>query len=148
MQHHTYICSMLCLLLLGLSHTASAQNSRWSSELSPEQQAQAEAILQEAAPHIKALRQELVNKIQELKNFSYNQEQDQQSLATLGHELHEQRQALRQALKDLDEKLIQELGVSLHGYRGRDCNNLTKERLGEKNALQKYTSDRAHHIDH
>ncbi len=147
MLHHKYITCLLCVLLLAASHTALAQKHRWNSELNSDQQAHLEAILQEAEPKISLLRQELYDKIQELKSFAYTQNQDQQALATLGQELQDKRQALRQALKELDETLIKEVGVSMHGYRGRDCNSLAKDRMEEQDTHQKYSGAPSHHIE-
>ncbi len=147
MLQNKYIPYLLCLMFFGLSHPALAKDYRWSEDLSAEQMQRAQEILREAAPKIKVLRKALQEKIQELKNFTYTNGQDPQTLAILGQELQERRQNLRQELKNLDEKLFEELGASLGGYRGRDCTSLARERVHDQQNIEKSQHTSSHHID-
>ncbi len=147
MVHNRYIPLLLCLCILAVSAQAQAKSTRWSSELSHEQHRQMQKILHEAAPKIKLLRDGLQQKIIELKNFAYASPNDYETLALLGQELQNQRRILRQELKKLDEKLLREVGVSLHGYRGRDCNSLANEHIISESPAKKYRQDIPHHTE-
>ncbi len=147
MQYSKYIPLLFCMLMLNIHTTAQAQPYRWSTELSPKQEIQAKQIIDAAAPQIMAMREALQNKIQELKNFAYTSNSNHDTLATLGAELQTLRNELRNALKDLDEKLIQELGVSLHGYRGRDCSSLAREWAVKDQRLHKFSVETPHHTE-
>ncbi len=147
MEKYHYIPILLCACFLCMSSEASARNLRWSAELSPDQEEKALQIMQEASPKILAMRSALKEKILELKNFAYDSNEGHQQLAQLGYELQKQRQALQDELRNLDQKLMQEVGVSLHGYRGRDCNDLTKSSEIKKPSLQKYSTSPPHHTE-
>lgn len=102
--------------------------SLWEGNPSSEQHEKAEQILAEVRPQLTELRQEMMAKMQELKALSYNNQTDPEDLAKLGRQLQKQRDQLRQALRDLDKRLQQEVGdtVRLRGYHGRGCAALTE----------------------
>lgn len=102
--------------------------SQWEGKLKPEQHEKAEQILAEVRPKLNALRQEMTEKMQELKALSYNNQTDPEDLAKLGRQLQQQRDELLQALRALDTRLQAEVGddVRLRGYHGRGCAALTE----------------------
>ncbi len=142
-----YIPFILCSLVLSIGYAMHAHAYRWHTDLSPEQEAKAQQIINETAPKITAMRAALQEKIEKLKNFAYTSPTDHESLALLGEELQSERKALRDALIALDARLVQEVGVSLHGYRGRDCNSLANAREYKDPTFQKHSVATPHHTE-
>lgn len=95
----------------------------WQENLSPEQREKAEQIVAEARPHLAQIRQEMREKMQELKSISYNNQSDPEDLARLGRQLQQQRDTLMQALHALDKRLKTEVGggAQTRQYDGRGC---------------------------
>ncbi len=147
MRQHTYTILFLCAYMLCISFEAQAKHGRWSSELSATQKEHAQDIIRKASPEIEAMRVDMLEKIQELHNFTYTSSEDHQTLAKLGQELQQQRQALRKKLRALDKQLLEEVGVSLQGYRGRDCNDLCQTSVAQESNLEKHTMDPPHHTE-
>ncbi len=142
-----YISIFLCLVLLSLGSFAHTRERKWSVDLTPEQKEKAQEIIDNARPKIRTLRQSLQNKMQELKEFHYKSSNDHEMLATLGRELQQHREALRQELKRLDKQLMKEVGASLQGYRGHDCNNLVKGSRQKTVQLEKHMRTVPHHTE-
>ncbi len=148
MQRKIYIPLLILAILICTASTTNAKlelDERWRQDLTPEQHEQAKEIIKEARPNIKKLRKDVKEKIKALQEFCYAESGDDQTLAKLGQELQEARDALRTELIALDEKLMQEVGVSIRAYRGRSSADLTKE---YDKSLHRHTSSIPHHGEH
>lgn len=101
------------------AHTCSV----WEGSLSPEQHQAAEDILGEVQPRLDSLRWEMRTTMEQLEALNYNNETEPGTLARLGQQLQEQRNALIQELHKLNTRLQQEVGdnVRMRGYFGRGC---------------------------
>lgn len=95
----------------------------WQENLNPEQREKAEQIVAEARPRLAQIRQEMREKMQELKSISYNNQSDPEDLARLGRQLQQQRDTLMQELHILDKRLKTEVGggARMRQYDGRGC---------------------------
>ncbi len=123
------------------------EKTHWSQDLSPEQKRKAKQIIKDAHPRIKELRKEVRKKITALEEFCFKEAEDEQNLAQLGQELQKAREALRQELMNLDATLIQEVGVSIRGYRGRSSAHLSKDPPQEAVILHKHSIQSSHHSE-
>ncbi len=142
-----YLYIALCLMLVCISSLAHTREKKWSVNLTPAQKQRADEIIQEARPKIRTLRIALQNKMLELKEFHYKSSNDHDALALLGKELQQTREALRKELKLLDKRLMQEVGASLHGYRGHDCNDLVQGARQKSAQVEKRVIPTPHHTE-
>ncbi len=146
-----YMSIFLCLLILSIHSLAQSDNMakdiKWNVNLSAKQQQQANEIVAKAKPEIDALRTSLNDKMSKLKHFHYADTDDHEKLVQLGQQLQVERKALRSALKKLDDELIKKVGVTLKGYRGRDCNNLTKQSKMKDASIVKHFVPIPHHAN-
>ncbi len=142
----SFVVTGLCLGAFAVVFAGNAEKvSRWSQELSAEQQEHAREIIQEFYPRIKQLRREVRGKVKELSGFCYASAEDHEKLARLGKELQAAREALREELIALDARLMNEVGASLHGYRGRHHKAL--EDATRQLTVQKQYVQSVHHSD-
>lgn len=126
------LAALLLVLCLGMAASAAlAQPHGYrhgaydrNSQISPEQQAIADTIMDEARPRIQELHQKLHDKMMELKTFSYDKDTDPEVLPRLGRELQALRDALRAELQVLDTRLEQEAGFNVRPRSGRGCSGL------------------------
>ncbi len=141
---HLLSLTIICASILSVSIAGHAQNPiQWEQGLSTEQQSKAQAIIQESYPRIKELRKAARTKVRQLEEFCYSSEDDHEELVRLGRELQATRDALRTELIQLDARLMKEVGVSLHGYRGRHHRAL--EKASRSLSVHKYEAKRVHH---
>ncbi len=148
MQRSIYILAIVLGILLfsaSAGYVGENHKARWTKDLTPEQREKAKEIINEARPRIKELRNNVNDKIDALEEFCYAKDEDDQALAKLGQELQEARDALRTELIALDKKLMQEVGVSVRGYRGRNSAHLTKDSTRERMLLHRHVSNTPHH---
>ncbi len=148
MQRNIYISILvlgLVLCTVSTAYVGEHHGDRWRTDLSPEQREKAKEIIQEARPKIKELRKNVQDKMRALQEFCYAEAEDDQALIKLGQELQVARDALRSELVALDNKLMQEVGVSVRGYRGRNSAHLTKESRQDNMLLHKHISNTPHH---
>ncbi len=142
-----YISIALCFILLSVGSFAHTRERKWSIDLTPEQEKKAWVILEKYKPKIRILRQGLRDKMNQLKEFHYSSPNDHDALALLGQELQKEREALRQELKKLDAELMQKVGGTIQGYRGHDCNSLTKGVSRSEVQLHKHSLPTPHHSE-
>ncbi len=140
------------LLILGIliaipsvGNVKSNHDARWSQDLSAEQHAKAKEIIKQAHPRIKELRKEVRSKIDALEEFCFSKAEDQEALSRLGQELQQAREALRTELISLDNRLMQEVGVSMRAYRGRSSAHLGKDISQDSVRLHKHIDSIPHH---
>ncbi len=148
MRRSIYILLLMLAILIGTASVGNVRghlDERWSQDLTPEQRQQAKEIMKAAHPRIKELRKDVKVKIRALEEFCFAKAGDDQTLAKLGQELQESRDALRNELMALDKKLMQEVGVSIRGYRGRNSAGLSKETPQESVLLQRHINHTPHH---
>ncbi len=148
MQRSTYISLLMfatLVLIPSVGNVKSNHDARWSQDLSAEQHAKAKEIIKQVHPRIKELRKEVRAKIDQLEEFCFSKVEDEQTLARLGQELQQAREALRNELKSLDNRLIQEVGVSMRAYRGRSSAHLGKDVSQDTVKLHKHITSIPHH---
>lgn len=100
------------------------RGSAWLNELTEEQRKDVERIVAEARPRLYELRRQMRDKMVELKSFAYDQNTDPDVFPRLGRELQTLRDALHKEIQALDQRIEDEVGVSVHGRRGRGCSGL------------------------
>ncbi|MCR4666145.1 MAG: hypothetical protein K5657_02495 [Desulfovibrio sp.] len=110
---------MLCLLLVvapawsiaeGDSIPLFAELAPWYENLPPEKQAKAFAILKEGETRILKQRASLHQKITQLRSLRYVKGSSPLALPKLGQELQENRKALEEEIRRLQERLAAEVG--------------------------------------
>ena len=123
----------ILLLVLGLGSSAALAasghgfrhgGSGWIDSLTDEQRQQVDRIVAETQPRLLELRVQMREKMKELQAFAYREDDDNEALSRLGHDLQALRDALRKELQALDERLVREVGVPALPYRGRSCSVL------------------------
>lgn len=97
----------------------------WREQLTPEQRAVADAIIDEARPRLRALRQQVHDKVRELKGFAYAEQTDPEVLPRLGRELQGLRDELHREIMAVRQRISEATGVSLGDHPGRGCSNLS-----------------------
>ncbi len=154
-MNKTLLLPLLFFGCLSLAYTVHAHDPikssdmRWAQELTEEQIAIAKAIIDEAAPRVQALREEVQAKMRTLKNFCYTDVKDHEELILLGQQLQLSREALRHELITLDNRLMSEAGVSLDSaYRGRNCGDLTESETYSPTKNLQVTSHSQNHNPH
>ncbi len=152
MKQYTIYIGLLALAAFGLAFSVQAKEHntmRWTQELSEKQIRMATDIIDAMKPQVQTLREDVRNKMQALKEFHYTDIEDHNELARLGHELQQSREALRNVLLELDARLLQEVGVSLHeAYRGRNCESLTEAKHSSARPLFMTTNVQNHNPHH
>ena len=101
------------------SHAADMR--AWLQQLSPEQRAKAQAVIDEYSPKVNELRKSIMQKKNELAHLSYNQNTSPETLPRLGHELQQLRDELRALLQRADQRMDNEVGVPLGSPQTRGC---------------------------
>ncbi len=147
MQRNIYILLIIGIFILipSVGNVQDNNAARWSQELSAEQQEKARDIIRQAHPRIKELRKEVRAKIDALEEFCFSKTDDEQTLARLGQELQQAREVLRHELKTLDNRLMQEVGVSIRAYRGRSSAHLGKDVSQDSVKFHKHIKPIPHH---
>ena len=97
----------------------------WREQLTPEQRAVADAIIDEARQRLRALRQQVRDKVRELKGFAYAEQTDPDVLPRLGRELQGLRDELHREIMTVRQRISEATGVSLGDHPGRGCSNLS-----------------------
>ena len=97
----------------------------WREQLTPEQRAVVDAIIDEARPRLRALRQQVHDKVRELKSFAYAEQTDPDVLPRLGRELQGLRDELHREIMAVRQRISEATGVSLGDHPGRGCSNLS-----------------------
>ncbi len=97
--------------------------------LSGERRLKASAIVSDSLPELEALDARIDGKMEELKELTYADDADPEALARLGLELQSLRGELREKLRQVNSRLLNETGVQLkisggrgvRSFRGLDC---------------------------
>ncbi len=148
MQRSIYIFLLvfgILVLLPNAGNVKGNRDERWSQDLSVEQHEKAKEIIKQARPRIKELRREVRSKIEALEEFCFSKTEDEQTLAKLGQDLQKSRENLRNELIALDNRLMQEVGVSMRAYRGRSSAHLGKDMSQDSVRLHKHIDPIPHH---
>lgn len=87
--------------------------AKWLEGLSPDQAARARAVIAEVHPELSAMRAAIRDKKNQLVHLSFGRDTPPETLPRLGQELQELRDKLAARLKDVEQRLKTEAGVSL-----------------------------------
>lgn len=103
-------------------HRARRGGPALPARLTAEQRAAARAILEEAAPRLQELRGRLSDIMADLHDLAYTADTPQDRLTSLGRQLVAARDALRQELQRVNERMAREAGFNPGWGRLRGCN--------------------------
>lgn len=110
---------------------------QWLQSLPPDQQDKARAILEEARPGIEETRWRIHQKREELAHFDYAADSSAETLSRLGWELQDLRDHLRLQLSQLENRLLEEVGVSFRrAGKGRGCSSMMRQDMIHTYSLQ------------
>ncbi|MDO5536415.1 MAG: hypothetical protein Q4F72_02640 [Desulfovibrionaceae bacterium] len=93
-------------------------------DLPEDRQARASEIVSESLPALQAIDARISLKMDELKAVTYSDEADAETLPKLGMDLQRLRNEMRDALMQVNLRLMREVGVQMPPPAGRGCRSM------------------------